>query len=301
MAVLEYESGVIESALAHGSRALVSGVSFSVRAGETLSVIGETGSGKTMVALSIMGLLPENVRMRGGRVALGGRELTPGRELRRRLGVDIVYIPQNGHEFLDPSRRVRRQLYDALRKLGVPRGELASAAEEKMRLSGFQQPRELLDKYPFQLSGGEAQRVTIAISACSRAQLVIADEPTNGLSEGDKTGFVDLVSSLFPRSARLLITHDMEVAALGDEMLVLCGGRMMERGRAGELLSHPRAPYTRALLAALVRNGMEETPVLRRGGAECPFYRRCRHGDACRGDMPRRSEHGREWWCGGEL
>ena len=168
-------------------------------------------------------------------------------------------------------------------------------------VSGFQQPRELLDKYPFQLSGGEAQRVTIAISACSRAQLVIADEPTNGLSEGDKTGFVDLVSSLFPRSARLLITHDMEVAALGDEMLVLCGGRMMERGRAGELLSHPRAPYTRALLAALVRNGMEETPVLRRGGAECPFYRRCRHGDACRGDMPRRSEHGREWWCGGEL
>lgn len=274
--VLTYDSGTILARRGRGERTLVRDTAFSLEAGESLAIIGETGSGKTMTALSIMGLLPDNVRQVGGCVRLCGRKVTP-----RALGRELAYIPQNGLEYLDPSRRVRHHLYDSLRQAGVPARQRPAAAAGQLELVGLS--RQLLDRYPFQLSGGQAQRVTVALAACARPRLLIADEPTNGLDEDAKQRLLRHLSQLFPDAARLLITHDISAAAMADRVLVLCGGLVMETGAARDVLTSPRHPYTQALLRSLVQNGMWETPVLREGASPCPFYRRCpQAADVCR-------------------
>ena len=294
-----YACGMISAKLSHGEHVLLQDVSFSLFAGERLAVIGETGSGKTMLALSILGLLPANVRMQSGCIQMDGAALPAGRQLQTLRGDKLVYIPQNGAEFLLPTRTVRKQLYDSLKKLGLPRKEFPASAAEKLRLAGFDAPETILDKYPFQLSGGMAQRVTIALAACSRARLLIADEPTNGLDEAGRAQFFSLLDSIFPNAAKLIITHDISVAARCDRVLVLCGGRMLETGVSSTVLSAPRHPYTKALLAAQVANGMQPSPILREGVSGCPFYARCPAADtAClNGAMQKHTDGKTEWWC----
>mgnify|MGYP004564939131 FL=1 len=294
-----YACGTISAKLSRGERVLLHNVSFSLSSGERLAVIGETGSGKTMLALSILGLLPANVRMRDGCVQLDGAALPTGKQLQTLRGDRIVYIPQNGAEFLLPTRAVRKQLYDGLKKLGLPRKEFPALAAEKLRLAGFDAPEMVLDKYPFQLSGGMAQRVTIALAACARARLLIADEPTNGLDEAGRAQFFALLDSIFPDAAKLIITHDISVAARCGRVLVLCGGRMLETGVSSTVLSAPRHPYTKALLAAQVANGMQPSPVLREGVSVCPFYARCPEADAAclNGAMQKHTDGTTEWWC----
>ena len=252
-----------------------------------------------MLALSIFGLLPENVRMQGGSVRLDGQALCGAKALARLRGTKLVYIPQSGSEALDPTRTVGRQLCDSLRRLGVKGAQLRTLAMEKLCLAGFDAPETLLDKYPFQLSGGMAQRVTIALAACSEARLLIADEPTNGLDEAGRERFFSLLDTLFPQAVKLIITHDMSVAAMCGSALVLCGGRMLEYGPSETLLMQPRHPYTRALLAAQLQNGMQPSPVLRDGASACPFYSKCPRADALCRTRPllRRTDGNTEWWC----
>ena len=294
-----YACGMISAKLSHGERVLLQDVSFSLFAGERLAVIGETGSGKTMLALSILGLLPANVRMQSGCIQMDSAALPAGRRLQSLRGDSLVYIPQNGAEFLLPTRTVRKQLYDSLKKLGLPRKDFPALAAEKLRLAGFDAPETVLDKYPFQLSGGMAQRVTIALAACSRARLLIADEPTNGLDEAGRAQFFALLDSIFPDAAKLIITHDISVAARCDRVLVLCGGRMLETGASSTVLRAPRHPYTKALLAAQVANGMQPSPVLREDVSGCPFYARCPEADeAClHSAMQKHADGKTEWWC----
>ena len=294
-----YACGTISAKLSRGERVLLHNVSFSLSSGERLAVIGETGSGKTMLALSILGLLPANVRMRDGCVQLDGAALPTGKQLQTLRGDRIVYIPQNGAEFLLPTRAVRKQLYDSLKKLGLPRKEFPALAAEKLHLAGFDAPEMVLDKYPFQLSGGMAQRVTIALAACSRARLLIADEPTNGLDEAGRAQFFALLDSIFPDAARLIITHDISVAARCGRVLVLCGGQTLEAGTVDAVLGAPHHPYTKALLAAQVANGMQPSPVLREGVSVCPFYARCPEADAAclNGAMQKHTDGTTEWWC----
>ena len=288
-----YACGMISAKLSRGERVLLQDVSFSLSSGQRLAIIGETGSGKTMLALSILGLLPANVRMQSGCIEMDGAALPAGKQLQTLRGDKLVYIPQNGAEFLLPTRTVRKQLYDSLKKLGLPRKDFPALAAEKLRLAGFDAPETLLDKYPFQLSGG------IALAACSRARLLIADEPTNGLDEAGRTQFFALLDSIFPDAAKLIITHDISVAARCDRVLVLCGGRMLETGVSSTVLSAPRHPYTKALLAAQVANGMQPSPVLREGASGCPFYARCPKADeAClNGEMQKHTDEKTEWWC----
>ena len=294
-----YACGMISAKLSHGERVLLQDVSFSLSSRERLAVIGETGSGKTMLALSILGLLPANVRMQGGCIQMDGTALPTGKQLQTLRGDKMVYIPQNGAEFLLPARTVRKQLYDSLKKLGLPRKDFPALAAEKLRLAGFDAPETVLDKYPFQLSGGMAQRVTIALAACSRARLLIADEPTNGLDEAGRAQFFALLDSIFPDAAKLIITHDISVAARCDRVLVLCGGRMLETGVSSTVLSAPRHPYTKALLAAQVANGIQPSPILREGTSGCPFYTRCPETDAgcLNGAMQKHTVGMSEWWC----
>lgn len=296
---LSYACGTISAKLARGERVLLQDVSFSLSSGQRLAVIGETGSGKTMLALSILGLLPANVRMQNGRVQLDGAALPNDKQLQTLRGDKLVYIPQNGAEFLLPTRTVRKQLYDSLKKLGLPRKDFPALAAEKLHLAGFDAPETLLDKYPFQLSGGMAQRVTIALAACSRARLLIADEPTNGLDEAGRAQFFTLLDSIFPDAAKLIITHDISVAARCDRVLVLCGGRMLETGAVDAVLGTPHHSYTKALLAAQVANGMQPSPVLRESASGCPFYARCPKADeAClHSAMQKHADGKTEWWC----
>ena len=294
-----YACGMISAKLARGERVLLQDVSFSLSSGQRLAIIGETGSGKTMLALSILGLLPANVRMQGGCIQMDGTALPTGKQLQTLRGDKLVYIPQNGAEFLLPARTVRKQLYDSLKKLGLPRKAFPALAAEKLRLAGFDAPETILEKYPFQLSGGMAQRVTIALAACSRARLLIADEPTNGLDEAGRTQFFSLLDSIFPDAAKLIITHDISVAARCYRILVLCGGRMLETGTVDAVLGAPHHPYTKALLAAQVANGMQPSPVLREGVSGCPFYARCSEAEeAClNGAMSKHTDGKTEWWC----
>ena len=299
--VLKLNTGLILARLSRGEKPLVRDVSLSVGAGESLALIGETGSGKTMTALSLMGLLPGNVRQTGERAEFLGRPLPEGSALRRLLGTKIVYIPQNGAECLNPSRTVARQLGDGLKKNRVPAGRRHARAMELLRAVGFGDPEGIGRMYPFELSGGMAQRVTIARAACADARLVLADEPTNGLDRAATEGFFALLDRLFPDAGRLVITHDISVARLCDRVAVLSGGRMCETGPAGEVLADPKHPYTGALLGALVENGMQETPVLRESAGACPFYARCpRAAGICEdgsGGPPHQRQGDREWWC----
>lgn len=294
-----YAGGQITASLSHGERVLLQDVSFSLHSGERLAIIGETGSGKTMLALSILGLLPANVRMQSGCIQMDGAALPARVQLQTLRGDKLVYIPQNGAEFLLPTRTVRKQLYDSLKKLGLPRKEFPALAAEKLRLAGFDAPETILDKYPFQLSGGMAQRVTIALAACSRARLLIADEPTNGLDENGRAQFFSLLDSIFPDTVKLIITHDISVASRCDRVLVLCGGQMLETGTSAAVLSAPRHPYTKALLTAQVANGMQPSPVLREGVSTCPFYARCPEANATclNGAMQKHTDEKTEWWC----
>lgn len=294
-----YACDTISAKLARGERVLLQDVSFSLSSGERMAVIGETGSGKTMLALSILGLLPANVRMQSGCIQMDGAALPTGKQLQTLRGDKLVYIPQNGAEFLLPARTVRKQLYDSLKKLGLPRKAFPALAAEKLRLAGFDVPETILDKYPFQLSGGMAQRVTIALAACSRARLLIADEPTNGLDEAGRAQFFALLDSIFPDAAKLIITHDISVTSRCDRVLVLCGGQMLETDASSTVLRAPRHPYTKALLAAQVANGMQPSPVLREGVSGCPFYARCPKADeAClHSAMQKHADGKTEWWC----
>ena len=244
-----------------------------------------------------MGLLPTNVTMSDSCIFFCGREAEKDL-MRKLLGVELVYIPQNGAEFLNPSRKIKDHLFDSLRKLGCRKSEMHSRAVSALWISGFEQPESIMEKYPFQLSGGMAQRVTIAISACSNAKLIIADEPTNGLDHSSKQSFKNLLDQLFPEAGKLIITHDISVAALCERTIVLCGGRMSESGYTAELLSNPHHPYTQALISALVENGLNETPLLRTERGRCPFYRRCPKAlPECLTRICMQTDGDSEWWC----
>ena len=296
--ILDYSCGGIGAQLDRTQKMLVQDVTIRLNSGETLALVGETGSGKTILAQSLMGVLPPNVHRHGGKIFICGKEIVHEKQLRAMLGKEIVYIPQNGYEFLNPTRTVRKHLYDSLARIAVPAGKRATVALEKLEQAGFSEPKSVIDRYPFELSGGMAQRVTIALALCSRAKLLIADEPTNGLDETAKARFMHLLGTLSPEAGKLVITHDISVAAMCDRLLVLCRGRAMESGKATDVLTSPYHPYTKALLAALVENGMQQTPVLRKGPGLCPFYHRCPQATVqCRETLPKQEADGREWWC----
>ena len=221
-----------------------------------------------------------------------------GKKLRSMLGREIVYIPQNGHEFLDPSRSIRRQMFDSIAKLGIAAPLREAFAREKLTQVGFTQPEAILDRYAFQLSGGMAQRVTIALALCSQAKLLIADEPTNGLDQDSKQQTLSLLNDLFPDAAKLVITHDISVAATCGRILVLCGGKMLETGSSALVLAAPRHPYTQALLGALVEKRDAGNADFADGDGHLsllsPLSRSlrtmpCRNTPEDAGD--------REWWC----
>lgn len=281
--LLDVKHLTITAEMSKGTKTIVSDLSFSLAKGERLAVVGESGCGKTMTAMSVMGLLPTNCKATG-EIVFDGTDLLSrrgARKLHTLRGEKIMLVPQSGGEFLNPSIRVSTQIYESLRKRGVRgRNALRAAARGLLREVGLSDAEEILDKYPFQLSGGQAQRVVLAIAASGDAELVIADEPTKGIDEETAQLFLGKIDELFPSTAVIIITHNVRVASDCDKTLVMYKGEIMEYGDTRSVLGNPSHPYTQSLIAALPDRGFGVYARLRDPSpAGCVFSDRCPYAD----------------------
>jgi oligopeptide/dipeptide ABC transporter ATP-binding protein len=247
----------------------VDDVSLAVRPGRTLCVAGESGSGKSLTALSIMGLLPEAAQVEAGTLRFDGVDLLtlPPAERRRLRGRAMAMIFQEPMTALNPVLDIGTQVAEALRIHGVPRGEAherALAMLERVRMADA--PRRMRD-FPHQLSGGMKQRVMIATALVHRPRLVIADEPTTALDVTLQAQVLALLRELQDEigMAMVFVTHDLAVVAeIADEVAVMYAGRIVERAPVQALFARPAHPYTRGLLDARPRAGQTKhnTPAL---------------------------------------
>jgi peptide/nickel transport system ATP-binding protein len=281
----------------------VGNVSMSIEPGETLGLVGESGCGKSMTGLSVMGLLPPGGHIIGGSIKLGDRELVglPDSELRKIRGNEIAMIFQDPLTSLDPTKTIGYQVAEPVRlHRGVSKTEALERAAEVLGLVGLPKPKERLSDYPHQLSGGLRQRVMIAMALSCEPKLLIADEPTTALDVTIQAQILKLLDDLKSRlgMAMLLITHDMGViAGHSDRVNVMYAGRIVETADTDQLFKSMHHPYTQALLASIPRLSQDAgqrllnipglPPDLSNPPAGCRFAARCsRATDKCRSDEP---------------
>ncbi|MDZ4087883.1 MAG: ABC transporter ATP-binding protein [Tabrizicola sp.] len=260
--VLRVEGLCVSVRTEGGLKPLVQDLSFDLAKGETLAIAGESGSGKSITSLAIMGLLPPPaVRVTGGRVLLAGQELTgmPEAALRAVRGDRIAMIFQEPMTSLNPVMTVGAQLAEAIRAHEpVSRAEARKRAVESLRAVRLSEPERRMGQYPHELSGGMRQRVMIAMALALRPEVLIADEPTTALDVTVQREVLDLLRDLQRDlgTAIILITHDMGVVAeMADRVIVMRQGRQVETAPTLDLFDRPQADYTRALLAAVPRMG----------------------------------------------
>ena len=263
----------------------VAGVSFRLRRGEMLALVGESGCGKTTTAQSVLRLVDcdaGSIRFDGTDITtLGSGDL---RGLRRRM--QIIY--QDPYESLDPRFRVRRTLVEPLEVHGIGSNEeRRREAEEALRLTGLDPPELFLDRYPHELSGGQRQRVAIAASLVLHPDLLIADEPVSMLDVSVRAGILSILDDLRRRGLGILmITHDLSTAArYADRIAVMYLGRIIEHGPAREVVTNPQHPYTQALLSVVPKRDPRHRrrPEILRGETPnpvdvprgCRFHPRC--------------------------
>jgi len=246
---------------AEGEVRAVDGVSLELRGGGTLGLVGESASGKTVTALSILGLVPPPGRITGGRILFAGRDLAAlsDRELRTVRGNEIAMVFQEPMTSLNPVFTVGSQIAEAIRLHQHVGGTTArQRAVEMLRLVEIPEAERRMREYPHQMSGGMRQRVMIAMALSCHPRLLIADEPTTALDVTIQAQILDLLDTLRRRlgMALLLVTHDLGVVAeRTEELAVMYAGRVVERGRVTEVFRRPLHPYTRALLRCIPRTG----------------------------------------------
>ena len=260
------------------------GVSLNIGPGESLCLVGESGCGKTIVALGIMRLLPANAYL-SGRIEFKGRnilDLTPD-EMRNLRGRKIAMIFEQPTSCLNPVLRIGEQIAEAVQCHEMCSRKTAKKRTiELMSLVGLPAPQKLYSQYPHEFSGGMVQRAMIALSLAFRPDLLIADEPTTSLDVTIQAQIIDLLKSLIERfnTALLLITHDLGVAAeLCTHVAVMYAGGIVEHGPLQDVMVHPRHPYTQALVRAVAGddNHLIEgaVPELSRLPNGCRFHPRC--------------------------
>ncbi len=274
-----------------GGVALLDGVDLDLEAGDVTALVGESGAGKSLTGLSLLGLVPPPARRVGGTVALDGRPVgLGGLDPRRVRGARVALVPQDPAAALDPVARVGAQIAEVLRvHRGMGRAEAAAAAAAALAEVGV--PR---DDHPHRLSGGQRQRALIAMALAPGPEVLVADEPTASLDPSVQVAVLDLIAGRARERglAVLLISHDMgSVARLADRVAVMYAGRIVEEGPAREILSAPRHPYTAGLLALAPRLRAPAGPRVPIPGAPpepgalppgCAFAPRCAlRRDAC--------------------
>ncbi len=232
----------------------VDGVSLSLDAGETLGVVGESGCGKTMLALSIMRLIPTNGRIAEGRILFDGLDLLslPEEGMREKRGSDIAMIFQEPMTSLNPVLRIGDQIAEAIRlHQNVPAKEALTRSVGLLDEVGIPQPERRVKDYPHQLSGGMRQRVMIAMAMSCHPRLLLADEPTTALDVTIQAQILNLISNLKEKSnmAVILITHDLGVVAeAAQKVAVMYAGKIVETSDVDNLFANPLHPYTRGLI-----------------------------------------------------
>ncbi|CCQ48212.1 oligopeptide/dipeptide ABC transporter,ATP-binding, C-terminal domain protein [Pseudarthrobacter siccitolerans] len=235
---------------------LVTDVSFDVEPGTVIGLVGESGCGKTMTALSLLGLLPSGVSVTGGQILWNGKNLAAASEkdMEGIRGRDIALISQEPMRALDPMFTVGYQLTATVRRLrGMGRAEAKAEALGLLEKVGIVDAARILKTYPHQISGGMAQRVAIALALAGRPRLLVADEPTTALDVTVQAEILSLLRSLVKDTGMsvVMVTHDLGVVAdLCDQVAVMYAGEVVENGRTDSILDNPRHPYTLALLAA---------------------------------------------------
>jgi oligopeptide/dipeptide ABC transporter ATP-binding protein len=281
----------------------VDGLSFDVESGETVGIVGESGCGKTMAAMSIMQLLPRGGFIAGGEIRLQGRDLVklPMDELRKVRGNDIGMIFQDPMTSLNPTMMIGKQIAETVRiHRDVSKDAALDRAAEVLDLVGLPRPKERLRDYPHQLSGGLRQRVMIAMALACDPKLLIADEPTTALDvtiQAQILGLLDRIKRELGMGI-ILITHDMGViAGRADKVLVMYAGRKVETAETIDLFTNVRHPYTEALLASIPQLDQDKSqelysipglpPDLRRPPLACRFAPRCAFAtEQCRTEEP---------------
>jgi oligopeptide/dipeptide ABC transporter ATP-binding protein len=268
----------------------VDGVSFDLRKGETLGLVGESGCGKSVTSLSIMRLIPPPGRFEGGRVLLRGDDLLTldERRMREVRGRDLAMIFQEPMTSLNPAHTCGEQIDEAIRlHMGLDPKGTRERTVELLRRVGIPDPEGRADEYPHRLSGGMRQRVMIAMALSCDPSLLIADEPTTALDVTIQAQILDLLARMREAlgMAVLLITHDLGVVAeAADRVAVMYAGRIVEHTPAARLFETPRHPYTRGLLESLPRIGARarrltaipgSVPDPARFPTGCRFHPRC--------------------------
>jgi len=256
----------------------VDGLSFDVEKGETVGIVGESGCGKTMAAMSIMRLLPHRGYIAGGEIVFDGRDLVAlsDDQIRRVRGNEIGMIFQDPMTSLNPTMTIGRQIGEAVRiHRHASKAEALERAREVLELVGVPNPKERVYQYPHQLSGGLRQRVMIAMALACDPALLIADEPTTALDVTIQDQILKLLDRLKEELEMgiILITHDMGViAGRADRVVVMYAGEKIETATTGELFSNVRHPYTEALLASIpkLKPGQVPGAVLDPGTAARP-------------------------------
>jgi len=302
LALLEVEDLVVEFPTRRGPLVAVDGVSFTIEPGEVLGMVGESGAGKSLTGMAIIGLLEPPGRIARGRIRLAGRRIDdlPPEAMRRIRGREIGAVFQDPLTSLNPLYTIGRQLEETIRThLDLDARAARERAIGLLREVGIPAPERRIDAYPHELSGGMRQRVVIALALAAEPALVVADEPTTALDVSIQAQIVQLLKRLCRehRTAVLLVTHDMGVIAeTADRVAVLYAGKLVELGPVEAVIRRPRHPYTRGLMGAIPRIGVRGGRLVQIEGAMprpdaipsgCAFHPRCpRAFERCRRERP---------------
>lgn len=316
--LLKVENLRIELATRDGVAPVIDDLSLELGVGETLSFVGESGCGKSMTALAIMGLLPDKVgRIASGSIYFNGEDLAKADDARLRQirGNEISMIFQEPMTSLNPVYTIGEQISEVLRRhKGLNPRQAHAKAVELLDAVRIPNPQARVDDYPHQMSGGQRQRVMIAIALACEPKILIADEPTTALDVTVQAQIFDLLRDLGRQTgtATILITHDMgAVAEMAERMIVMYAGRKAEEGPVDQVIDSPRHPYTKGLISCvphlldtLTDDRPELTeiggivPSLREFGKnQCLFASRCTMADdTCRTNRPPENEFDNKQW-----
>jgi oligopeptide/dipeptide ABC transporter ATP-binding protein len=299
-ALIEVKNLTTEFTTHDGALRAVNGVSLTVKPGRVLAILGESGSGKSMLLRTILGIQPKSARVEGEVLMRGANLLEMDASERERIrGTWLAMVFQDPMTALDPLFTVEQQIVETIRRhTPMPRAEASQRTLDLLRLVQIPSPERRLKAYPFELSGGMRQRVVIAIALACNPSLLLADEPTTALDVTVQARVLSLLKNLRAQLGMglVLVTHDLAVASsIADDVAVMYAGRIVEYGTVREIANRPHHPYTQGLLEANVRPGQLVRPVAIPGSPPnlahlsmgCAFAPRCSVAqDICWEEMP---------------